>query len=152
MPTYVGVIRNGDPHTKFLEVIDTLQGLLPAEGKWALGDQFSVADVAIAPFIARAEILFQNEFLANEGDGAKILEALQSPRYTRFWQYFQDLKARPSFIKTFDAVRLCFLPTTACFGSNTFTTFRTMLRMNTAGAVSLRKKREELLSYINNCI
>jgi glutathione S-transferase len=105
VPAHIGILRKGEPHTKYLEGIDALQALLPTEGKWVLGDQFSVADIAIAPFLARSEVSFQNELFVNEGEGKKVLEALRSPKYARFWQYFQDLKTRPSFVKTFDAVR-----------------------------------------------
>jgi glutathione S-transferase len=104
LPAVMGFSFRGEPYTKILEAIEALQALLPENGKWALGDDFSIADVSIAPFLARGEITFKNEFVANEGDGAKILNALQSPKYARFWKYFQDLKSRPSFVKTFDEV------------------------------------------------
>jgi glutathione S-transferase len=39
-----------------------------------------------------------------EGESKKVIEALSSPQFARFAKYVEDLKARPSFKKTWDEV------------------------------------------------
>ncbi|KAI1784651.1 glutathione S-transferase C-terminal-like protein [Ganoderma leucocontextum] len=80
-----------------------LQGLLPPTG-YAVG-AYSVADVAITPFLARARVALLNELGAYpEGEGKKVLQTLTSGegKFARFGKYFNDVLARESFKATFD--------------------------------------------------
>ena len=70
---------------------------------------YSVADVAITPFLARARVALLHELGAYpEGEGKKVLETLTSGegKFARFGKYFNDLLARESFKATFDEVRV----------------------------------------------
>ena len=72
--------------------------------------EYSVADVAITPFLARARVALLNEFGGYpEGEGKRVLEALTSGegKFARFGRYFNDLLARESFKATFDEVCAC---------------------------------------------
>jgi glutathione S-transferase len=91
-----------------LKAVEALQEQLSPEGKgkFVVGDQLTIADAATVPFLARMEVALSNDFgLYAEGEGRKVYETLStSPKYARFWKYFQDLKSRESFKKTFDEV------------------------------------------------
>lgn len=107
LPAWGGLLHGtGGPETiqAFVKAIEAIQGLLPAQG-FAVGE-YSIADVAITPFIARAHVMLENELgTYAPGEGKKVLETLQEPRFARFQKYSSDLQARPSFKATFDKVR-----------------------------------------------
>lgn len=92
---------------ELLKGAEALQALLPADKPFALGDTFTVADVSVAPFLARLEVALTNDAGAYDvGEGPRLYKVLkEDPKYARFWKYFQDLKARPSYKATFDEVR-----------------------------------------------
>ncbi|CCL98044.1 uncharacterized protein FIBRA_00038 [Fibroporia radiculosa] len=98
---YSAFQRTGASADDFLAGVVAVQELLPADG-FAVGP-YSLADVAVTPFIARAFVGLRNEIGAyDEGEGKKVLEALAAPRYARFHKYWADLQARPNFKATFD--------------------------------------------------
>ena len=81
-----------------------LQGLLPASG-YALGSEYSLADIAITPFLARARLSLSTDIGGYpEGEGAKVLKTITDKQgeYGRFAQYIDDLFARESFKATWD--------------------------------------------------
>jgi len=84
-----------------LGAIDFLQKLLPEEG-YAIG-KWSIADAAVTPFLARAEVTLKNDIgKYEEGKGKTVWAILETdPKYARFRKYFADLKARDSFKETF---------------------------------------------------
>lgn len=105
VPGWVGLVRTGTPEALqgFVQGIEAVQSLLPKEG-FAVGE-YSIADVAVTPFLARAFTVLENEIGAYEpGEGKKLLETVQQPQFTRFQKYWTDLQARPSFQATFDKV------------------------------------------------
>ncbi|KZT66635.1 hypothetical protein DAEQUDRAFT_674641 [Daedalea quercina L-15889] len=106
VPAWMGVLRKGTPEASqaFLDAVEFIQRLLPAQG-FAV-DAFSLADISVAPFLARAHVALANEIGAYEvGEGKRILEALQQSRFARFQKYWADLQARLSFQATFNEVR-----------------------------------------------
>jgi len=92
------------------EATEAIQKLLPAnpdtDGEFAVGKDFSNADAAIAPFLARWEVSLSNDIGAyDEGEGKKVWEVLSTePRFERFRRYLKALKERESVKKTFDKV------------------------------------------------
>lgn len=86
--------------------VEALQSLLPAEGKYALGDEFTVADIDAAPFLGRLDLTLKNGIGAyTEEEGKKVYETLHTdPKYARYRKYLAALKARDSFKATFDEV------------------------------------------------
>ncbi|KAG6816134.1 hypothetical protein H0H87_008446 [Tephrocybe sp. NHM501043] len=105
-PLLQALIVRGEPVDKLLEAIEKLQKLLPTEG-FAVGPEFSIADAALAPFLARLEVALQNDIGAyDEGTGIKAFETLTTDaRFARYQKYFADIKAKESFQKTFHPVR-----------------------------------------------
>lgn len=104
-PAWGAFVHRGEPGDNLIKGVEAVQSLLAPTG-FAVGE-FSIADVALAPFLARIDIILKNELGAfPEGEGNRVLETLHSPAFARFQRYFEDLKARPSFQSTFDEVSL----------------------------------------------
>ncbi|KAJ7598388.1 thioredoxin-like protein [Mycena floridula] len=104
-PAFFATVARGESFDKGYEAIEALQSLLPKDKKFAVSDDFTIADAAVLPFFARMEVALSNDLGAfAEGEGRKIHERLNSDsKFARFKQYFLDLKARESFKATFDA-------------------------------------------------
>ncbi|KAF9008328.1 hypothetical protein BDQ17DRAFT_1237044 [Cyathus striatus] len=104
-PTYSGFVFRGESPENFLKGVEILQNLLPAEG-YAVGKQWTIADAAITPHLARAQVLLKNDLGPYEaGLGKKTYETLQNdPKFARFRKYFNDVKSRDSFKETFHEV------------------------------------------------
>jgi len=102
-PFFRALSRGEDPEA-VLEAFDSIQKLLPEEG-YAVGE-WSIADAAVTPFFARAELAFTNDYgKYEEGKGQAVWEKLQTDeKYARFCKYYRDLKSRPSFNETFYSV------------------------------------------------
>lgn len=81
--------------------IEHIQQLLPEEG-YAVG-KWSIADAAVTPFFARAEVTLKNDIgKYEEGKGKAVWAKLETdPKYARFRKYFADVKDRDSFKETF---------------------------------------------------
>ncbi|KAH9915465.1 uncharacterized protein BXZ73DRAFT_54291 [Epithele typhae] len=86
----------------FAAGLEAFQALLAPRG-YALG-AWSLADVAVAPFVVRTAVLAEHEEIGKypRGEGAKLLAALAEPRFARFRAYCALLLARPSVRDTFD--------------------------------------------------
>ncbi|EPT05800.1 hypothetical protein FOMPIDRAFT_127125 [Fomitopsis schrenkii] len=98
VPAWMTLLKSGTPESSqaFLNAID-----LPPQG-FAIGE-YSIADISVAPFVARAHVALGNEIGAYAvGEGKRNLEALHQPRFARFQKYWADLQARPSFQATFN--------------------------------------------------
>ena len=80
------------------------QALLPAEG-YAVGE-YTIADAAITPFFARANVALKNDIGAYDaGEGVRVYNILQSDsKFARFRKYYEDVTARDSFKETFHEV------------------------------------------------
>ena len=104
-PGYRGYIFTGKAtQADLINGFKDIQALLPEKG-FAVGE-WSIADAAIAPFIARMFVALENDLGAYAvGEGPKTLEIIKtSPELARISQYIQDLTSRQSFIDTFDPV------------------------------------------------
>ncbi|KAG6812353.1 hypothetical protein H0H92_003253 [Tricholoma furcatifolium] len=96
------LIRGTEPIEKLLASVEKIQSLLPAEG-YAVGSEFTIADAGLAPFLARAEVILENDIGAfDEGTGPKTLAILNTDaKYARYRKYWADIKGRESFQNTF---------------------------------------------------
>lgn len=112
---YYKALTAGEDPAAFLDSVKVLQDLLPKEG-YAVGD-WSIADAAVTPFLARAEISFSNDLGKYEsGKGVATWTQLQQdPQYERFRKYFADVKSRDSFKKTFHPVSKRFCSCAHCY-------------------------------------
>jgi glutathione S-transferase len=97
-PFFAYISGNG-PASNYLEGVEAIQALLPADKPFALGADFTAADIAIAPFILRAEVALSLR------DNESVWKTLQESKYERFLKYYQNLKAHPSVSSTWDEVR-----------------------------------------------
>ncbi|KAJ7107330.1 hypothetical protein C8R44DRAFT_843061 [Mycena epipterygia] len=103
VPAYIGPLRAGQSFEPLWDALQVLQALLPEDKPYALGDEFTAADMAIAPFLARLEFLLKNDIGAyKEGEGKNAAKILFSQRFNRLLKYFEGIKARESFRATFD--------------------------------------------------
>lgn len=102
-PAYFSFVMRGDGTTESLfKAFEDIQALLPPTG-FAVGD-WSIADAALVPFIARAFVGLKNDLGAYPvGEGPKALDAIySSPKLKRFRQYWKEASSRPAFTATFD--------------------------------------------------
>ncbi|KAI5888238.1 uncharacterized protein SCHCODRAFT_02636130 [Schizophyllum commune H4-8] len=102
-PQWYATVLRGEPFDKLFEGIEYLGSLV--RGKYAVGEEYSIADVAATPILARLEVCLRDG-LGNFKEGApgeKAYEALMTEeRFARWREYFSNLKARESFKKSFD--------------------------------------------------
>ena len=93
----------------FFEALDTIQDQLPPveKGKYIFGDKFTLADIAVAPFLGRSVLIqLKHGYGKFDKEEAKRgWENFQGPKYERLRRYIDDIIARPSWPATFDEVR-----------------------------------------------
>lgn len=99
---YRGADDGADATLKGLEAI---QDLLPADKTFAVSNEFTIADAAVAPFLARTAVAAKYDVGAFKvGEGKKVHEVLESKRFNKLRKYFTAVKERDSFKNTFDEV------------------------------------------------
>jgi glutathione S-transferase len=103
LPAYMGPVARGQSFDSLWDALDLLQAQLAAGKKYAISDEFTAADIAIAPFLARMEVWLRNDIGAyKEGEGKKASEYFfHGDRFARLVKYYEDIKARDSFKATF---------------------------------------------------
>ncbi|KAI0711366.1 glutathione S-transferase C-terminal-like protein [Earliella scabrosa] len=107
-PAWFGYQVRNAPVEDVYKAVEYLQSLLPADGGFAVGE-YSMADIALTPILARSRLALLGEFGAFPvGEGKKVWETITTGKFARFGKYAEDVLARESFKATFDAV--CFLP------------------------------------------
>lgn len=112
VPACGSVLFGGASADAFLAAVDEVQRLLPAASAsagYVLGEQWSIADAVVMPFLLRIPLtLALKPFTVKEGEAERALEALDSPRFERIARYIKQNLARPSFAATWDEVRVGF--------------------------------------------
>ncbi|KAJ7100762.1 glutathione S-transferase [Mycena belliarum] len=104
LPAYMGPLACGESFDSFWAALETLQVLLPADKTFAVGDEYTAADIVIALFLAHMEVWLTNDIGAYKaGEGTKAAQYFfKGQRFARFVKYFNAIKARDSFPATFD--------------------------------------------------
>ncbi|KAI0646660.1 thioredoxin-like protein [Trametes meyenii] len=101
VPSWFGYFFGNTPVDNFYEALEYIQSLLPAKG-FAIGD-FSIADIAVAPILARARVSLLHDIgKYPEGDGRKVWETITTGKFARIAKYAEDVAARESVKATFD--------------------------------------------------
>ncbi|TFK63623.1 glutathione S-transferase [Pluteus cervinus] len=102
VPAFTGFAFRGEPVDNFWTAIEAIQPLIL--GKYAVGDEFTIADAALIPFVARGKVALKYDIGKFEvGAGLKAYDVLQTdPRFEKFRRYIADVEARDSFKSTFD--------------------------------------------------
>jgi glutathione S-transferase len=105
-PSFRNFVRGSTPLEPIYDAVLQVQDHIA--GTYALGERFTIADVCVAPFIARMEIALGNDIgLYEPGLGKGVWEKIsEEPRYEKFRTYWANLRQRESFRKTFNEVRL----------------------------------------------
>ncbi|KAH8116006.1 glutathione S-transferase [Phellopilus nigrolimitatus] len=102
-PGWMSFVIRGEDADGALTGFEEIQKLLPADKTYAVSDEFTIADAAIAPFLGRFEVTLRNDIgTYKEGEGKKVYEIYQSARFDKLRKYFDAIKARESFKSTFD--------------------------------------------------
>ncbi|KAH9033157.1 glutathione S-transferase [Lactarius deliciosus] len=106
-PTAAFFFRGGSPDA-FVAAVAEIQELLPPAVQIVVGDHFTIADAALAPFLGRWELHLPNgvgKFA--EGAAPRVYEELfQSERFGRLQKYFANVSSRESFKSSFDPKQL----------------------------------------------
>ena len=106
-PGWAAFLIRGEKAEQLFKGLEAIQLLLPDNYTYAVSDDFTIADAAIAPFLARLEVALKNDIGAyKEGEGKKAWEVYHSDRFAILRKYFEIIKARPSFQATFDEVSI----------------------------------------------
>ncbi|KAI0712662.1 thioredoxin-like protein [Earliella scabrosa] len=99
---YIKFVYGQQPGAPLLDALAAFQARLPEAGGFAVGE-WSIADVAAAPFMIRMPLSFEHDLgQYPEGEGKKVMEELRTPRFARLMRYIEDLKNYPSVAKTYD--------------------------------------------------
>ncbi|KAL1731758.1 thioredoxin-like protein [Schizophyllum commune] len=112
-PQWFAAVLKGEGFDKLWDALEGLQALLPtsgaattttSSGKYAVGEEYTLADVAVAPFFARLEVALREDVGGfAEGEGPKAYKVLtEDARFARWREYFANLKERESFKQTWD--------------------------------------------------
>ncbi|KAJ7636671.1 glutathione S-transferase [Roridomyces roridus] len=104
LPAYMGPVARGQSFEPFWEALDALQKLLTLGKTYAVSDEYTAADIAITPFLARMEVWMKNDIGAYKaGEGIKAAaEFFEGERFKRLREYYEAIKGRESFKATFD--------------------------------------------------
>ena len=101
--TFIPAILGRTNLDSLLAALTELEGMLPAEGEFVLGEQWSIADAAVVPLFLRMRAMFKAQPPSMQpGEAARGFAALESPRLKR---YLEVNLARESVTKTWDEVR-----------------------------------------------
>lgn len=104
-PGWAGFIIRGEDVEALYKGLEALQSLLPEDKTYAVSNDYTIADIAITPFLARLEVTLKNDLGAyKEGEGKKAWEVYQSDKFAKIRKYFENIKGRASFKATFDEV------------------------------------------------
>ncbi|KAL1679660.1 thioredoxin-like protein [Schizophyllum commune] len=102
-PQWYATVLRGEPFDKLFEGLEYLGSLV--KGPYAVGEQYSIADVAATPVLARLEVCLRDGVgnFKEEAPGEGAYERLmREERFARWREYFAGLKERESFRKSFD--------------------------------------------------
>lgn len=102
-------LRNDDIEALFTG-FDHVQSLLSDGTTYAIGNEFTIADISVGPWIERIELLFENDFFGkfDKSTVAKVFEVYKSSKYDKIRNYNRRVQKRPSVKKTYFKVSLIF--------------------------------------------
>ncbi|KAI4517083.1 hypothetical protein K525DRAFT_290178 [Schizophyllum commune Loenen D] len=102
-PQWYATVLRGESFDKLFEGLEYLGSLV--KGPYAVGEEYSIADVAATPVLARLEVCLRDGVgnFKEEAPGEGAYERLmRDERFARWGEYFASLKERESFRKSFD--------------------------------------------------
>lgn len=84
--------------------LEYMQSLLPSDAKYAIGDEFTIADAAFAPALAFFDIILRLKSFTPEGKKRQEI----ANKYEKLWKYLDRVKERECFQKAYAEVSLLF--------------------------------------------
>ncbi|KAI9439574.1 hypothetical protein H4582DRAFT_2074932 [Lactarius indigo] len=96
--------HDGSPDA-FIAALAEIQELLPPAAQFAVGNHFTIADAALAPFLGRWELRLRNDLgRFEEGTGLRVYDELfKSERFVRLQKYYANISSRESFKNSLDS-------------------------------------------------
>jgi len=93
-------LRTGNNAESAIGELEKIQNMIVCPH--AIGEEFSIADVALAPLIARFKIVIHKAYggFATE-KGAEFRDELLSERFGKLWKYLDTVTSRESWKKTY---------------------------------------------------
>lgn len=110
-PGFAGFFLRGESPDALVAGFEAVQDLLPKDGGFAIGgNQLTIADIALLPFLGRTELLLQNGVgKYHAAEGKKLYEQLfEDEKFARLQKYYKEATARDSWKKTFYTVSCSF--------------------------------------------
>jgi glutathione S-transferase len=106
LPAFFAFVFKGAVGDPLKNVLDTIQQRLPRNSVFFGGDKPNIADISIAPFLARIRLQLKHDLgTFAEGEGLKLYEEVfEGEEFRVLREYSNALFARESFKKTFDEV------------------------------------------------
>jgi len=98
-------VRNTDSQAEenLLKAIEFIQDLLPESAKFAVGDNYTIADACITPFIHRLLLNIEADIgKFPVGTGPRVGGLLNTPKYAKFMAYVRAMVDRPIAKEVFD--------------------------------------------------
>ncbi|KAH9054966.1 hypothetical protein EDB87DRAFT_1780075 [Lactarius vividus] len=104
VPPFIAFLYRGEAPDKFIAGVADIQELLLPTAQFAVGDHFTIADAALAPFLGGSELHCRNDLgKFEEGAGPPVYEELfRSERFGRLQKYYANISSRESFKNSFD--------------------------------------------------
>jgi len=104
LPAFFGFVFKGDVGAPLTSALEVIQQRLPRNSTFFGGDKPNVADIAVAPFLARIQLQLKHDLGAFPvGEGLKLYDVLfKDERFHLLKNYIHALMDRESFKKTFD--------------------------------------------------
>ena len=110
MPIVLGTIFIGTKDiSELYTAFDFVQSRLPDDSQYAVGNSFTIADIAAVAVFSMVEVVLSND-LGNykQGEGLKVYEVYKSSKYDKLRGYVKMLLDRPSVQRGIDLVsELC---------------------------------------------
>lgn len=109
LPGWLALFAGGKPDD-FFKAFEFTQSLIPDNATYAAGDDFTIADIAIAPLLPLLELGLKNDCgKYAKGEGPKLLEQAKSSKYDKLWGYMDRVRLRKSFQEGYDEVCYSFI-------------------------------------------
>lgn len=107
MTAWVEAVAKNDIDA-LLKGFDQVQLLLSDSTTYAIGDEFTIADISVGPWIERIVLLLEKDFFGkyDKSTVARVFEAYKSSKYDKLRNWNRRVQERPSVKKTFLKVRL----------------------------------------------
>ena len=97
-PPLLDFMRKGGSTDALIAVLKEIQSLLPSGAQVAVGNKFTIADAALAPWLWRLELTLESNIGAfTEADRKRVLDTYEGETLHVLHEYFGAIKSRKSF-------------------------------------------------------